>query len=145
VPAQAEQGGGVERAPTAAAVAVAVADLAASAPTSQDQGGSSPGPLAAAWAAYNAALATHPVLVKSATSFIGFLVGDLLAQAIVGAPYDAHRTLRLVLFGMLMDGPIGANRIGGLSAWGFGTAGLPAARCSLCARGRAGERDGESA
>jgi len=53
-------------------------------------------------------LQAHPVLVKSATSLVGFLLGDVLAQSIVGADYDAARTLRLVLFGMFMDGPVGA-------------------------------------
>lgn len=59
------------------------------------------------WASYDAALTNHPVAVKSATSFVGFLLGDLIAQSIVGLPYDARRTLRLVAFGVLMDGPIG--------------------------------------
>lgn len=59
------------------------------------------------WSAYDAALTTHPVAVKSATSFVGFLLGDLIAQSIVGLPYDARRTLRLVAFGVFMDGPIG--------------------------------------
>lgn len=66
-----------------------------------------PPALANAWAAYDAALASHPVAVKAATSFVGFLIGDLIAQSIVGLPYDAYRTLRLVLFGVCMDGPIG--------------------------------------
>jgi hypothetical protein len=59
------------------------------------------------WASYDAALTNHPVAVKSATSFVGFLLGDLIAQSIVGLPYDARRTLRLVAFGVFMDGPIG--------------------------------------
>ena len=59
------------------------------------------------WSAYDAALTSHPVAVKSATSFVGFLLGDLIAQSIVGLPYDARRTLRLVAFGVFMDGPIG--------------------------------------
>ncbi len=66
--------------------------------------------VARAWRAYNAALEAHPVAVKSATSLVGFLLGDVLAQSIVGADYDAARTLRLVLFGMFMDGPVGAPR-----------------------------------
>ena len=110
-----------DRAP--AAVAVAVPDPSTS--SSKDEEGP-PAPstaLSGAWAAYNAALARHPVLVKSATSFIGFLIGDLIAQAIVGNPYDGHRTLRLVLFGMLMDGPIGEGRREGREV-------LPAAGCS---------------
>ena len=65
-------------------------------------------PLARFWRFYNHSLERHPVAVKSATSFVGFLLGDVLAQTIVGADYDAARTLRLVLFGMFMDGPVGA-------------------------------------
>ena len=45
--------------------------------------------------------------MKSATSFFGFLAGDILAQTIVGNPFNYYRTLRLVLFGMFMDGPVG--------------------------------------
>ena len=59
------------------------------------------------WRAYNRALHEKPILVKSATSFVGFLVGDLLAQKIVGKPFDLARLCRLVLFGVFMDGPVG--------------------------------------
>lgn len=52
------------------------------------------------------ALDEKPVLVKSATSFVGFLMGDLIAQSVTGT-WNPYRTLRLVLFGMLLDGPIG--------------------------------------
>ena len=68
------------------------------------------------WRAYNRVLHEKPILVKSATSFVGFLVGDVLAQNIVGRPFDIYRTLRLVAFGVFMDGPVGA--------------------CSCCAQGR---------
>ena len=64
-------------------------------------------PLAKVWRAYNRVLHEKPILVKSATSFVGFLVGDVLAQNIVGRAFDPSRTLRLVLFGMFMDGPVG--------------------------------------
>ena len=37
------------------------------------------------WQAYSRALDTHPIKVKSATSFVGFLLGDAVAQAITGA------------------------------------------------------------
>ena len=37
------------------------------------------------WQAYSRALDTHPIQVKSATSFVGFLLGDAVAQAITGA------------------------------------------------------------
>ena len=43
------------------------------------------------------ALDKHPIAVKSATSFFGFMIGDLLAQTITGhGAYDVFRTLRLV-------------------------------------------------
>ena len=58
------------------------------------------------WKVYVRLLDEKPVLVKSATSFVGFLIGDLIAQSVTGA-WDAMRTLRMVLFGMLLDGPIG--------------------------------------
>lgn len=84
------------------------ADAAALPPAAAPAAPTGPPPaLARAWAAYDEALAKHPVAVKAATSFVGFLLGDLIAQSIVGLPYDAHRTLRLVLFGVCMDGPVG--------------------------------------
>ena len=49
------------------------------------------------WRAYVTALDKHPIAVKSATSFFGFMIGDLLAQTITGhGAYDVFRTLRLV-------------------------------------------------
>ena len=49
------------------------------------------------WRAYVTALDKHPIAVKSATSFFGFMIGDLLAQTITGhGAYDIFRTLRLV-------------------------------------------------
>lgn len=43
------------------------------------------------------ALDKHPIAVKSATSFFGFMIGDLLAQNLTGhGAYDVFRTLRLV-------------------------------------------------
>jgi hypothetical protein len=64
------------------------------------------------WNAYSSALKTHPILVKSATSFVGFLIGDTVAQTIVGHGFDHFRTVRLVLFGMFMDGPVGKLPMG---------------------------------
>ena len=49
----------------------------------------------------------RPILVKSLTSLVGFMLGDILAQAIGGNPYRVMRTVRLTLFGIFMDGPIG--------------------------------------
>lgn len=65
--------------------------------------------LAGFWGAYSKALEEHPIRVKSATSFFGFLLGDAVAQLIVGNPYNYLRTLRMVIFGVLMDGPIGES------------------------------------
>lgn len=59
------------------------------------------------WTSYLALLKEKPILVKSCTSLFGFMIGDLCAQAILGAKYDVLRTLRLTSFGVLMDGPIG--------------------------------------
>ena len=59
------------------------------------------------WGAYSKALEEHPIRVKSATSFFGFLLGDAVAQLVVGNPYNYLRTARMVIFGILMDGPTG--------------------------------------
>lgn len=59
------------------------------------------------WRAYNNVLDHSPILTKSATSFFGFMCGDILAQKIVGDPFDIARMVRLVLFGIFMDGPVG--------------------------------------
>ena len=59
------------------------------------------------WQNYLTLLDEKPVFVKSLTSLFGFLIGDICAQLIVGSNYDLHRTLRMTLFGILMDGPIG--------------------------------------
>ena len=66
--------------------------------------------LAGFWGAYSKALEDTPIRVKSATSFFGFLLGDAVAQLIVGNPYNYLRTARMVIFGILMDGPIGKAR-----------------------------------
>lgn len=63
--------------------------------------------LAGFWGAYSKALQEHPIRVKSATSFFGFLFGDAVAQLVVGNPYNYLRTTRMVIFGVLMDGPVG--------------------------------------
>lgn len=63
--------------------------------------------LAGFWGAYSKALEETPIRVKSATSFFGFLFGDAVAQLVVGNPYNFLRTLRMVVFGVLMDGPVG--------------------------------------
>ena len=50
------------------------------------------------WQAYSRALDTHPIQVKSSTSFVGFLLGDAVAQAITGARTgEAASTIALQL------------------------------------------------
>lgn len=81
-------------------------------------------PFSQFWRAYNKALDERPIMVKSATSFFGFLIGDIIAQNIVGLPFDYWRTVRLVLFGIFMDGPVGKL------CWGLTTYSL-----QFCAQG----------
>lgn len=59
------------------------------------------------WEQYTKLLDKRPVFVKSMTSLVGFALGDILAQVIAGSTYNLPRTLRMTLFGILMDGPIG--------------------------------------
>ncbi|KAK9917307.1 hypothetical protein WJX75_002997 [Coccomyxa subellipsoidea] len=66
-----------------------------------------PGLLRRIWRAYIRALDERPIMVKSATSFFGFLIGDLLAQGLSGRGFDVFRCLRLLAFGVTMDGPVG--------------------------------------
>ncbi|GAB4819142.1 hypothetical protein N2152v2_006188 [Parachlorella kessleri] len=56
---------------------------------------------------YDAALRSNPVQTKALTSFVGFALGDVLAQGILGDGFDVLRCLRLSLYGLLLDGPIG--------------------------------------
>ncbi|KAJ1449627.1 hypothetical protein M885DRAFT_420817, partial [Pelagophyceae sp. CCMP2097] len=59
------------------------------------------------WAAYTAALEANPLVVKvGLTSFVGFAVGDVLAQLVVEktTKYDFARTARLASFGLLIHG-----------------------------------------
>lgn len=59
------------------------------------------------WKSYTDLLDKKPVFVKSMTSLVGFALGDILAQVIGGQSYNLPRTLRMVLFGIIMDGPVG--------------------------------------
>jgi protein Mpv17 len=61
------------------------------------------------WKAYTKMLDERPIIVKSMTSLVGFALGDMLAQVISGNSYNLMRTLRMTLFGILMDGPIGKH------------------------------------
>jgi hypothetical protein len=61
-----------------------------------------------ALAAYNRSLAAHPVRTKALTSFVGFALGDVLAQSLAaGLPFDPARFARLAAYGLLVDGPVG--------------------------------------
>ncbi|KAI8465312.1 MAG: hypothetical protein J3K34DRAFT_525476 [Monoraphidium minutum] len=71
--------------------------------------------LLAPYRAYGRALEERPLLTKALTSFVGFMLGDAIAQAAAhhGAPpglwqLDAARVLRLGLYGLCVDGPLGA-------------------------------------
>lgn len=54
--------------------------------------------LADLWQAYLHSLARHPLFTKAATSFFCVCLGDLIAQAIGGAPLSASRMLRLAAY-----------------------------------------------
>ena len=47
------------------------------------------------------------MLTKALTSCVGFFIGDRIAQTIGGLPFDPFRSLRLSLYGLLLDGPVG--------------------------------------
>lgn len=50
----------------------------------------------------------NPVPTKAGTSLVGFLIGDLLAQALEGhGNFDPLRMARLGTYGLFLDGPIG--------------------------------------
>jgi protein Mpv17 len=60
------------------------------------------------WAAYTTALKTNPVRTKAMTSFVGFVLGDVMAQRIAGVTVlDPLRCLRLGCYGLFVDGPFG--------------------------------------
>lgn len=60
-----------------------------------------------AWGNYRTSLKRTPLLTKSITSFVGFGVGDIIAQLASGQKrYDLKRTARLAIFGGCLAGPI---------------------------------------
>ncbi|GJQ13347.1 hypothetical protein GpartN1_g5138.t1 [Galdieria partita] len=71
------------------------------------QGGSHP--LLVFWMRYNQLLESRPLLTKSLTSLIGFILGDILAQKFLSSDGILHldRLLRMALFGFLIHGPTG--------------------------------------
>jgi len=59
---------------------------------------------------YLAVLESNPLATKAATSFFGFLIGDILAQKFIDKNpdgFDYARMLRLASFGALIHGPTG--------------------------------------
>jgi len=58
------------------------------------------------WEEYNRGLEVQPLFVKSLTSFVGFLVADCLAQAVTGDFLDHRRLARMLLFAILVHGPL---------------------------------------
>ncbi|CBN79193.1 conserved unknown protein [Ectocarpus siliculosus] len=60
-----------------------------------------------AWDAYNSALADKPILVKACTSFVGFSIGDFLAQKGTSKEsFSYARLARMAAFGFLFHGTI---------------------------------------
>lgn len=66
-------------------------------------------PLQLLWKGYNQLLKDQPLLTKALTSFVGFSVGDLLAQKFIDKSevVDLKRLLKLAFFGLLVHGPTG--------------------------------------
>ena len=58
---------------------------------------------------YSLSLIMRPVLTKAVSSCIGFIIGDLLAQSLLGGGgrFNVVRCLRMGLFGGLIHGPLG--------------------------------------
>lgn len=64
-------------------------------------------PLQGVLLAYDRAAKSHPVPTKALTSFFGFALGDRIAQTVAAGTFDPYRCLRLSLYGLLLDGPVG--------------------------------------
>mmetsp|Transcript_16102 Transcript_16102/g.44874 ORF Transcript_16102/g.44874 Transcript_16102/m.44874 type:complete len:271 (+) Transcript_16102:239-1051(+) len=62
--------------------------------------------LGRAWEGYCRGLETHPLLVKSLTSFTGFFIADQLAQVVTGVYLDYKRLCRMLLFALTIHGPL---------------------------------------
>jgi len=61
------------------------------------------------WHAYQAVLATHPVITKACTSGLVYALGDWTAQVYEGRPllgFDRARVLRSAIVGLFMHGPL---------------------------------------
>lgn len=68
--------------------------------------------LLAPYYAYASALESRPLLTKACTSCVGFVLGDLLAQHLAHhtgpEALDLLRALRLGVYGLALDGPLGS-------------------------------------
>ena len=56
---------------------------------------------------YLAHLSKNPLTTKAVTAWFGACLGDLLAQACAGGPFDLARNVRLGLFALCAGGPMG--------------------------------------
>jgi protein Mpv17 len=63
-------------------------------------------PFMGAWKRYNELLDEKPLLMKALTSFVGFALGDILAQIFIqkNDPFDFKRLARMASFGFLVHG-----------------------------------------
>eukprot|EP00879_Flechtneria_rotunda_P003258 GHRR01003483.1.p1 GENE.GHRR01003483.1~~GHRR01003483.1.p1 ORF type:complete len:221 (-),score=44.30 GHRR01003483.1:5067-5729(-) len=62
------------------------------------------------YSAYATALKERPLFTKACTSLVGFMLGDVIAQQLSHPEsLDLLRALRLGMYGLLIDGPIGSN------------------------------------
>lgn len=58
---------------------------------------------------YCNSLRRHPLTTKACTSLVGFVLGDAIAQHITHPAFmDVVRTARVGMYGLLIDGPVGA-------------------------------------
>ena len=99
---------------SAASAAAAAAAAAASASTSAsasaagatpDDDGKEVNPLTVAWRKYESLLDDKPLLMKALTSFVGFAIGDILAQVFIQkGEFDFARLFRLASFGFFVHG-----------------------------------------
>jgi len=73
---------------------------------SGDDGDDELNPALKAWKKYESLLEEKPLLMKALTSFVGFALGDILAQLFIQKtdPFDWFRLFRLASFGFLVHG-----------------------------------------
>ena len=59
------------------------------------------------WLTYQQKVEIDPVPTEVLTSFLGFVIGDFLAQKTEGREYDFIRCIRLGAYGLFLDWPNG--------------------------------------